>query len=118
MLSEICEWVGRLPNLPTKIPNSSLHGKLSIVGPWAYSCDFITCVDEGVDARAAEMKSINTLLVVQILKLLYKLDKVGMSLSKLGASDAPLCEYSDTTYKLTKVCPILVRKYGSENTWS
>jgi hypothetical protein len=55
-------------------------------------------VDEGVDARAAEMKSINMLLVVQILKLLYKLDKVGMSLLKLGARDAPLCEYSDTTY--------------------
>jgi hypothetical protein len=55
-------------------------------------------MDKGVNTRSAEMKSINTTLVVQILKLLYKLDKMRMSLLKLGTSDVLLCEYSDTTY--------------------
>ena len=109
MLSKICKWVRRLPDFPAKIPNSLLHGELGVVGSWANSCDFVTCVNKGVNARSAEMKSINTSLVVQILEFLYELDKMRMSLLKLGTSDAPLCEYSDTMYKLAKVGPILVR---------
>jgi hypothetical protein len=75
-------------------------------------------VEECVNTRSAKMKSVNTSLVVKMLILLYKLNKMGMCLLKLSTSDVPLCEYSDTTHKLAKVCPIFLRKYCSEDSRS
>jgi hypothetical protein len=67
-------------------------------------------VEEGVDAGAAKVNSIDTSLVVQIFELLYELDNVKMSFLKLGTSDASLCEYSYTLHELAKVCPVFVRE--------
>ena len=55
-----------------------------------------------MDAGVAKVNSINALLVVQIFKLLYKLDHVKICFLKLGTSDVLLCEYLYTVHELAK----------------
>ena len=70
-----------------------------------------------MDTRTAKMKTISTSLIVEILKLLHKLDEARMGLLKVGSNNCPVCDNSDTTHKFAKVLPILVRKNGTKKAW-